>query len=484
VRCAQLAELRSALVDGALGDGDRERVLGHLVGCAGCRREVAELRELRRLLGSEPGSVASPGLSSRLVAIAGASPAESRRKRSVHTIGRRRGRRVVLATATAVATVGSAVGLGYLVAPTPVVAAVADPATQARAEYAAALSQLPLADDAVAAVLATSADLTVASTTVAAPPSAANGRAMSSAEAAEVLSRAIQADDELSYRGVQTVIAVGAGSAIEATVQLEVRAGEGSEVQVFNRAGRSVRAGFTPDVASSRLVDSELLALLNQRHRLSGWTGERIAGRPASVVEASRYGSAPAARWWFDVATGLLLRLETYDATGAVTLATAFRSLDIGPRASPLPPSAQLVVPATTASLTTSHAGVLTAQGWPSPTNLAGLSLVRLRRGDAGAPKMVHLVYSDGVRTLSVFEQRGSLPKTLPGWRRDPELGAYVRPGTPSFATWQSGEMAFTVVTSGPVALLEAAVAALPPEGTQPPTTMERVRAGWARILQ
>ena len=35
--CAELAELRSAYVDGALDEGDRERLLTHLVGCADCR---------------------------------------------------------------------------------------------------------------------------------------------------------------------------------------------------------------------------------------------------------------------------------------------------------------------------------------------------------------------------------------------------------------------------------------------------------------
>ena len=54
--CAELAELRSAFVDGALGDADRERLLAHLVDCADCRREVAELRHVRSLL---TGSTAS-----------------------------------------------------------------------------------------------------------------------------------------------------------------------------------------------------------------------------------------------------------------------------------------------------------------------------------------------------------------------------------------------------------------------------------------
>ena len=70
--CAELAELRSAFVDGALGDADRERLLAHLVDCRDCRREVAELRHVRSLLtGSTDPGLTPVDLSHRLVSIAG-----------------------------------------------------------------------------------------------------------------------------------------------------------------------------------------------------------------------------------------------------------------------------------------------------------------------------------------------------------------------------------------------------------------------------
>ena len=70
--CAELAELRSAFVDGALDDADRERLLAHLVDCSDCRREVAELRHVRSLLtGSTDPGLTPVDLSHRLVSIAG-----------------------------------------------------------------------------------------------------------------------------------------------------------------------------------------------------------------------------------------------------------------------------------------------------------------------------------------------------------------------------------------------------------------------------
>ena len=71
--CADLAELRSAYVDGALSDADRERLLAHLVGCSTCREDIEGMHAVRALLTHtrEEPEPAAPDLSSRLVSIAG-----------------------------------------------------------------------------------------------------------------------------------------------------------------------------------------------------------------------------------------------------------------------------------------------------------------------------------------------------------------------------------------------------------------------------
>jgi anti-sigma factor RsiW len=71
--CADLAELRSAFVDGALNNTDRERLLSHLVECADCRDDIEDLRAVRELLNqtkTQTGPTPSD-LSVRLVSIAG-----------------------------------------------------------------------------------------------------------------------------------------------------------------------------------------------------------------------------------------------------------------------------------------------------------------------------------------------------------------------------------------------------------------------------
>jgi negative regulator of sigma E activity len=114
---------------------------------------------------------------------------------------------------------------------------------------------------------------------------------------------------------------------------------------------------------------------------------------------------------------------------------------------------------------------------------LSGLSLVRIRSDRAKNPDIVHLVYSDGLNTVSVFQQRGQLSAAPEGSQFDAGLGAHVHRGASSVATWQSSEMVLTVVTDGSPVLLAEAVESLPHERAMTQTTLDRIKAGWARIL-
>jgi negative regulator of sigma E activity len=245
---------------------------------------------------------------------------------------------------------------------------------------------------------------------------------------------------------------------------------------------------------STRSSNDETLSLLIKNYHVSGWAGSRVAGRSASVVEASPAwsgASAPSliggglsARWWIDDKTGLLLWQETYDAAGSLVLSSGFTQVTIGGASdfnAHLPP--QMAVSTTTAVLTLSNARALSDLGWACQDELAGLSLIRLRGDAAANPDVLLLVYSDGVSTLTVFEQHGRLTGAPAGAHWDRALGAYVRPGTPTMATWQSGGTVLTVATDGSEDLMATAVGSLPHQASHSRTTMDRVRAGWLRIL-
>jgi negative regulator of sigma E activity/anti-sigma factor RsiW len=498
--CAELAELRSAFVDGALDNADRERLLSHLVDCADCRRDIGELRALRELLTqtkNEPGT--APGdLSQRLVSIAGPesfAPLWTRPFRQTQSSGplrtcalpshRRTVKLRITAAAVAIVATVSAVGIvGYAAAPTLV--AIGDPTAEAQAAFASSLQQFPLSSDALnAVVLADSRGMTPGSSPQPQGPTVATGPSLTAAEAQATMQHAVDAAHTVSYSGHQSFLAYRDGGAIAAQIHVDARAGQGSQVMVNNQTGQQLLKGFSPALISSRVVDDELLWLLERNFSLSGTRGARVAGRSATLVAATRNGShSVAARWWIDDDTGIVLWQETYDKNGSVDLSFGFTSVSVSRRDTileHLPP--RLAVPRPSTSLTLSAAADLNASGWSCPRKLAGLSLVRLRSDRAGNPETVHLVYSDGLNAVSVSQQRGRLTDVPKGTQWDATLGAYVRRGASGVATWQSGEVVFTVVTVGAAGVLADAVTALPHDGSGTPTTLGRIKAGWARIL-
>ncbi|HET9647462.1 MAG TPA: zf-HC2 domain-containing protein [Microlunatus sp.] len=499
--CDALAEQRSALVDGALDDGDRERVLAHLVDCPECRAEVAELQRLRRLLngGSAPEAQPSYDLADRLVAIAGQDAREpllaapfrlsSTSATSVAAL-RRRGRRLAhTVTGVGLFVAGSAVvvAVGLAAAP-PVGTAIADPTAGAQAEFSTVAAQLPLADSVGSVLMASGqnlgASLAAAPISGPRPSSVGSGQhELDAAGALAVLRRAASSSGQVSFSGTQEFHVLSDGTLLGARVSVQTRIGNGREVTVYDANGRqlmsSVSAGTT-----ARVVDSDELSLLDAHYLLGGSRGAEVAGREATVVSASRPNGQAAARWWVDDASGLLLWHETYDETGRTTVSAGFTAIRIGEVDPGAPVEAKLSVPLTSTSLTLGNTGRLTALGWTCPDELEGLSLVRLRADQADTPTVVHLAYSDGISSVSVFEQRGRLVHAPSGTQWDDQVKAYVRGGAAKVATWQSGTTVFTVVTDGSHSVLTAAVGALPHEATPPRTTIDRVRAGWARILE
>ena len=470
--CADLAELRSAFVDEALDNPDRERLLSHLVDCAHCRQDVEDLRAVRTLLKqsrNEPGPAPSD-LSSRLVSIAGpesVAPLWTRPFRRIQspdasrTSGLPSHRRIVkvriAAGAMAVGATVTAIGvIGYAAAPR--LAAIDDPTGEAQAAFTSSLGQFPLASDALTAVMmADSGKLSASISPWPEGPSVAAGGTLTPGQA----------------------------QAIFAQVDVDARVRQGTQVRVNSLRGQQLLRRFTPALISSRVVDDEMLALLVRNYHLSGSGGANVAGRSASVVTATPEGSSSAAaRWWIDDATGIVLWQETYDTTGSVDLSFGFTAFSVSHGESileHLPP--KLAVPRTSTSLTLSSAAELNASGWSCVRELAGLSLVRIRSDRANDPDIVHLVYSDGLNTVSVFQQRGQLSAAPEGSQWDAGLGAHVRRGASSVATWQSAEMVLTVVTNGSPVLLAEAVESLPHVRATPQTTLDRIEAGWARIL-
>jgi hypothetical protein len=380
--------------------------------------------------------------------------------------------------------------VGYLAAPDQR-GGIADISGSVRADFSSALSQIPLTSEPVAAALLVDPSRLHTDRTALPADPTMTGEPVDASRIAALVRKAAWATNTVSYSGVQRVIAPRDAGSTAADVRVDSDPERGSTIQVRNLSGDVVAQGLVPTPAAARLADNSLWTALTSAYRVSAVDGGTLLGRPVTMLQARRPGSAatdaPAARWWIDARTGLVLRQQTYDHAGRLVLAAGFTSLHIGDQATKAVAQAlaerPLTAPQTTAAFTTASAGQLSSQGWFCHAELAGMSLIRLRADAPAEPGVLHMIYTDGLSTVSVFERRGVLSGPPSGSQWDPNLGAYRTDAMLNTATWQSGDAVFTVATDGSTALRDTVVAALPHGGTTSRTTMERIQAGWSRVL-
>lgn len=177
-----LGELATALVDGQLGHGDRERALAHLTRCPDCRTQVDSQRGLQNRLRALGEPVVPAGLTDRLLAMptgpmgstpllapgeppqpatfrAGAPGRASRRADRTRPaagrpVGRSRRRRAVMVGGSSVL-----LGLGLLVvgATSPAQPALVNPDTPRYVvEHVSTSTEVPLGDPGMTAVVSVS----------------------------------------------------------------------------------------------------------------------------------------------------------------------------------------------------------------------------------------------------------------------------------------------------------------------------------------
>ena len=101
---------------------------------------------------------------------------------------------------------------------------------------------------------------------------------------------------------------------------------------------------------------------------------------------------------------------------------------------------------------------------------------------DAGGGPVLHLVFTDGLRSVSVFQQRAALrPDDLVGFEKTEVDGrtVYRKTGLPTEVAWASGSMVFTVVGDAAPAAVDSVVGALPHE---PVDSGSRTGRGFVRV--
>ena len=307
--------------------------------------------------------------------------------------------------------------------------------------------------------------------------------------ALELVRASAAAGSVVSYSGTQYVTAWSAisssGASSSAVVKVEHEAGGSTSVRVH---GGQAAVLYGPS-GTAWLAEgggpAELLAGAYDV-RLTG--AGQVAGRVTDIVEAVRSDGSVAARLWLDRQTALSVRRETFAEDGSLLSASAFVELTVMG-------SAPCCLARETGDIsTTGHGDALRRSdverlredGWHCPEHLGeGLVLYEARRlGEA-----VQLSYSDGVMTVSVFEQPGSLdPDRLDGYTATAvgEGTVYTSAGPPARFTWSTGERVVTVVADAPVDVVETVLDAMPPQDPPEPTTddgfLDRIARGAQRV--
>lgn len=293
-----------------------------------------------------------------------------------------------------------------------------------------------------------------------------------------LLARAVAAEESTSYTAVEVMSAGDDGGS--EIVDLTHLPGQGTVLVEDADNGSPVRAAFA-GADSSR--PNLLLALLGRSYRLVLGDRAVVAGRRTQEVRAERADGSVAARFWIDSATGLLLRRDIVSSAGSVVRTSALVQLTLGAAS---PEHLPAMLPAAGGrALSDGDLDDWRGRGWPCPRVLAGLSLFDARTVPQSADSVLHLSYSDGLSTVSVFVQPGRLDSAALAATTASLVGGQqvrVRPGQPRQVIWATDGYVVTVVADAPDETVDAVVAALPHRAASE-TGWSRVERGVARVI-
>ncbi|MCU1674645.1 MAG: putative sigma regulatory protein MucB/RseB [Frankiales bacterium] len=302
-----------------------------------------------------------------------------------------------------------------------------------------------------------------------AAPSPSPGVVAGEAQALTLLTAAATAARTRTYSGTQYIATWAPDSSHVAEVRHTPDGG--SAVSVRPTAG-----GDAADVTVGTDLDVRLLRLLAQHYELVVTPDERCTGRTAHVVEARSAGDVRA-RFWLDGDSGLVLRREVFDRRGSLVRSSAFASLDVQPGTAAVPPSEPAQV----------DAAQLRSAGWRVPDALpGGLDLYDARTRTHDGQDVLHLSYSDGLSTLSLFAQRGRLgSEPMHGFAKQ-EVGrasVWVRSSSsPRRVVWGGDGRVFTLLTDAPAEAVSDVVKALPHDRAARTGFLARIGRGLSRL--
>lgn len=305
--------------------------------------------------------------------------------------------------------------------------------------------------------------------------------------AVELLRRVAKADRSVTYSGVQFVSAWSPTGVASTVAEVQNVPGQGTALRVRGSGAGPAAAMFTAGSADDggTSLGGGPVELLVHNYTLRYGGRANATGRRAQVVDMLGAGDVLAARFWVDRESGLLLRRELYDDSGRTVRASAFVQVRVGKRAAPshLPPMAS---PAAARTLTSTEVTQLQRNGWACPATMADyLTLYDTRRVETASGSALHLSYSDGLSTVSVFQQAGSIGADgLEGYEAVQTDGGvrYLRSGIPEQVVWSADGVVYSIVADAPPDVVARVVADLPAPSAPQGGMLDRLGRGLTRV--
>ena len=340
----------------------------------------------------------------------------------------------------------------------------------------------------------------------------------------DLLVRAAQSAEDLTYVGESLSITYEGAEASVST--FFVRSGGNGRISVVDEERYAVHLGpeggnladhqrgwFFPLPATA--PGGQGLGPLEEKYHVDVLPSERLLDRPSTPLEIRRRSDGQVVeKLWLDDASGLLLRRESYVADGEIAAPAGseavgrrgddrqllrmvtYLKLDLEPDARtdtsgrPSRAIAAPEVPPAPDRMRIGRTGqeALLLAGWVIPKELPG---GYVKRGafavTAQSSQPLQLTYSDGLYTVSLFEQRGSLDvASLPPGAQITEahgFPAYTWPGAvPRRVVWEANGTTWSVVGDAPAQDYDAIVSSLPgPQAVADPLA-DRLSRGLGRL--
>lgn len=200
-------------------------------------------------------------------------------------------------------------------------------------------------------------------------------------------------------------------------------------------------------------------ALLTKNYRPVFGSDDQVAGRTAYVIMLlNRYTGTTMMRLWIDKATDQMLRREIYSANGSLVVQMHFEDVrfvtSIPLAVFAIPKSYVSVAGPTRGIPSNDPARVMARSGFAAkgPRYLPeGFTPIAADTVDLKGVRTLHLLYSDGLRTVSLFENARGAAVDMSGYHPIPTMirtlhAQYVEQGPTTLLAWSQGALHFALV--------------------------------------